>query len=158
MKLQVREEKMRHVIGGLQVQPAVMKRLVPQILKVGALYFACVFGIGFLLGAIRTLWVAPYVGMRLAELWEMPLMFVAILLTVRLLNRHSSMPHTTAGRLGVGFIALCFLLAAELGSVPWLRGLTLDEYFASHDPISGTPSAGMLVLFAATPVLFRQRN
>lgn len=147
------EEKMKHVIGDLQVQPAVKKRFIPQILKLGALYFACVFGIGFLLGVIRTLWVAPYVGMRLAELGEMPLMFVAILLIVRLLNRHFSMPHTTAGRLGVGLIALCFLLAAELGGVLWLRGLTLDEYFASHDPISGTAYAGMLVLFAAMPVL-----
>jgi len=149
---------MRHVISGLQVRPAVKKWFIPQILKLVALYFGGVFGIGFLLGIIRTLWVASYVSTRLAELAEMPLMLVAMLLTVHLLNRHFSMPHTTAGRLGVGLIALCFLLAAELGGVLWLRGLTLDEYFASRDPIAGTAYVGVLVLFAAMPVLVRQRS
>jgi hypothetical protein len=157
-KLRGVAERMRHVIGGPQVQPAVTKRFVPQILKSGALYFACVFGTGFLLGVIRTTWVVPYVGMRMAELGEMPLMFVAMLLTVRLLNRRFSTLHRTAGRLGVGLIALCFLLAAELGGVLWLRGLTLDEYFASRDPTAGTAYAGMLVLFAAMPVLVRPRS
>ena len=39
-----------------------------QILKAGVLYFAFVFGAGFVLGIIRTLWVVPRVGTRMAEL------------------------------------------------------------------------------------------
>jgi len=38
-----------------------------QILKAGVLYFALVFGAGFVLGTIRTLWVAPRVGTRLSR-------------------------------------------------------------------------------------------
>jgi hypothetical protein len=41
-----------------------------QALKVGALYFAAVFATGFVLGAIRTLWLVPRMGTRAAELIE----------------------------------------------------------------------------------------
>jgi hypothetical protein len=47
-----------------------------QVVKAGALYFALVFGAGFLLGTIRTLWVVPRVGTRTAELMEMPIMLI----------------------------------------------------------------------------------
>ena len=50
-----------------------------QILKAGALYFALVFGAGFVLGPIRILWVVPHFGTRLAELMETPIMFVVII-------------------------------------------------------------------------------
>jgi len=39
-----------------------------QLLKAGILYFAAVFGAGFVLGLIRTLWVVPRLGARMAEL------------------------------------------------------------------------------------------
>jgi hypothetical protein len=49
---------------------------VMPILKAGVLYFALVFGAGFVLGTIRTLWVVPRVGTRMAELIETPIMLV----------------------------------------------------------------------------------
>jgi hypothetical protein len=47
-----------------------------QILKAGVLYFALVFGTGFVLGPIRILWVVPRFGARIAELMEAPIMIV----------------------------------------------------------------------------------
>jgi hypothetical protein len=44
------------------------------VVKAGALYFAVVFAAGFALGAIRTRWVAPRAGTRMAELMEAPIM------------------------------------------------------------------------------------
>jgi hypothetical protein len=44
------------------------------ILKAGLIYFAIVFGAGFVLGTIRTLWVVPRLGTRMAELMETPIM------------------------------------------------------------------------------------
>ena len=44
-----------------------------QILKAGVLYFALVFGAGFVLGAIRIMWVVPRFGTRIAELMETPI-------------------------------------------------------------------------------------
>jgi len=46
------------------------------ILKAAATYFALVFGAGFVLGFIRVGWAAPRLGMRTAELMEMPVMLV----------------------------------------------------------------------------------
>ena len=54
-----------------------------QILKAGALYFALVFGAGFVLGTIRTLWVVPRLGMRVAELMETPIMLVVTIAAAR---------------------------------------------------------------------------
>jgi hypothetical protein len=47
-----------------------------QILKSGALYFALVFGTGFVLGTIRVLLVVPRIGTRTAELIETPVMIL----------------------------------------------------------------------------------
>ena len=41
---------------------------IMQIVKAGVLYFALVFGVGFLLGPIRILWAVPHFGTRMAEL------------------------------------------------------------------------------------------
>ena len=44
----------------------------------GAVYFLMVFAVGFVLGVARTLWLVPRVGIRWAELLEMPVMLVVI--------------------------------------------------------------------------------
>ena len=53
------------------------------ILKAGVLYFALVFGAGFVVGTIRTLWVVPRVGTRTAELMEAPIMLLVTILAAR---------------------------------------------------------------------------
>lgn len=60
-----------------------MQQTTMQILKAGVLYFALVFGTGFVLGTIRTLWVIPYVGTRMAELMEAPVMLVVTIVAAR---------------------------------------------------------------------------
>ena len=59
-----------------------------QIVKAGALYFALVFGTGFVLGTIRTLWVAPRFATRMAELMETPIMFVVTIVAARWIALH----------------------------------------------------------------------
>jgi hypothetical protein len=58
-----------------------------QILKAGVLYFAPVFGAGFVLGTIRILWVVPRFGTRMTELMETPIMFVVTILAARWIVR-----------------------------------------------------------------------
>jgi hypothetical protein len=60
-------------------------------------------------------------------------------------------------RLGVGCVALGFLLAVELTMVLWLRGLTLGEYVASRDPVAGMVYLVMLGVFAVMPLLAARR-
>lgn len=124
-----------------------------QTLKAGVLYFAVVFGAGFVLGTIRTLWVVPHVGARTAELMESPIMLVVTILTARWIVRRLAVPFTLPSRLGMGSVALGLMLVAEFTLVLWLRGLSIREYLASRDPISGTVYYLMLGLFAVMPLL-----
>jgi len=109
-----------------------------RILNAGILYFALVFGAGFMLGIIRTVWAVPRFGTRVAELMEMPIMLAVIIAAACWIIRRFSAPPTRSDRLAMGCIALAFLLVAEFTIVLWLRGLTVIDYLASRDPVSGT--------------------
>jgi hypothetical protein len=123
-----------------------------QILKAGILYFALVFGAGFVLGPIRILWLVPRFGIRLAELLEMPIMLIVIILAARWVVRRFALTPTFS-RLGIGLIALGLLFVAEFTLVLQLRGLTIAEYVASRDPVSGTAYYALLGAFTAMPLL-----
>ena len=128
-----------------------------QMAKAGLLYFALVFGTGFLLGPIRLLWLVPRFGTRIAELMEMPVMLVVIVLAARWTVRHLAVPSTPRSRLGMGGIALVLLLLAELTLVLWLQGLSIREYLASRDPVSGTVYSVLLGVFAVMPLLVARK-
>jgi hypothetical protein len=123
------------------------------ILKAGGLYFVLVFGAGFVLGTIRTLWIVPRLGTRMAELMETPIMFVVTVLAARWIVLRLAVPSMRSSRLGMGCIALGLLLVAEFGLVLWLRGLSIREYLATRDPVSGTVYYVMLGVFAIMPLL-----
>ena len=128
-----------------------------QFLKAGVAYFAIVFGAGFVLGPIRILWLAPRFGTRLAELMEIPIMFVVILVAARWIVRRLALPSRASSRLGMGFIALGLMLIAEFTLVLWFRGLSIRDYLASRDPVSGTVYYAMLGVFAIMPLLLTRR-
>ncbi len=128
-----------------------------QTIEAGVLYFALVFGTGFVLGTIRTLWVVPRVGARKAELMEAPIMLVVTILAARWTVLRLAVPAVASARLGMGGIALILLLVAEFGFMLWLRGLNIREYFASRDPVSGTVYYVMLAVFAVMPLLFDRK-
>lgn len=128
------------------------------MLKAGTAYFLLVFGVGFLLGFIRVLWIIPLVGERTAELIEMPLMLLTTILAARWVAQRFSLPPSTGARLGVGGVALGFLLATEFTVVLRLRGITIPEYIAARDPVSGAVYVVMLGVFALMPLLAVRRS
>jgi hypothetical protein len=77
------------------------------------LYFVIVFGAGFVLGSIRTLWAAPRFGTRMAELMETPIMFVVTVVAAWWTVRRLAVPSIPSRCLGMGCIALGLLLVAE---------------------------------------------
>ena len=124
-----------------------------KILKAGGLYFALVFGAGFVLGPIRILWAVPRFGERMAELMETPIMFAVTILAARWVVRRLAVPPKPSDRLGMGFTALGLLLVAEFTLVLWLRGLSISDYLATRDPVAGTVYYVMLGVFAVMPLL-----
>ncbi len=125
------------------------------ILKAGVLYFVVVFGVGFVLGTVHTLWVVPRFGTRMAELMETPIMLVVTIVVARWIVH--LLPSVPSSRLGMGFVALGLMLVAEFGFVLWLRGLSIREYLATRDPVSGTVYYLMLGVFAIMPLLVARR-
>jgi len=128
-----------------------------QILKTGVLYFALVIGVGFVLGSIRVLWAVPHFGARIAELMETPIMFLVTIIAARWIVRRLALPYTLSTRLGMGCVALGLLLVTEFTLVLWVRGLSISEYLASQDPVSGTVYYIMLGVFAIMPLLVARR-
>jgi hypothetical protein len=122
-------------------------------LKSGALYFAFVFAVGFVLGAVRTIWIVPRIGARRAELMEMPIMLVVTIVAAGWTVRRLALPDELSVRLEMGSIAFAFMLVAEFGFVLWTRGLSIRNYLVTRDPVSGTVYYAMLVVFAIMPML-----
>lgn len=128
-----------------------MPKTFARILRAGTAYFAMVFGAGFFLGAIRVPFLAPRLGERTAELIEMPFMFLVIVMSARFITRRFNLPPGPVQRLGVGFLALMLLLAAEILLAVALQDRTIIEYLASRDPVSGSVYLAMLGIFALLP-------
>jgi len=133
-----------------------MLHIPVRILRAGAVYFAVVFGAGFVLGTIRLIWVVPRLGERTAELIEAPVMLAITILAARWAVGRRAVPAVALQRLGMGLIGLGLLLVAELVVVVLVRGLTLSQYIASRDIVSGTVYLVLLAVFAV-PLLVRRR-
>jgi type IV secretory pathway TrbD component len=122
-------------------------------------YFAVVFGAGLVLGVVRTVFVAPRLGDRLAELAELPLMLLIVCLVARRLVRRESGLTAQAEWLAVGCLAFGLMLLTEFTLVLWIRGLSLSTYLANRDPVSGGAYLASLVVFAICPwLVFRYRS
>ncbi|MDH4301892.1 MAG: hypothetical protein OEV51_07430 [Nitrospira sp.] len=130
------------------------------IVKAAGIYFALVFGAGFALGTIRVLWLVPAVGTRTAELLEMPIMLIVVILSARWMTQQFQVPPTASSRLGMGGMALAMALALDFTVVLWLRGLSFREYIEAFDPVAGTAYFVMLGLFALMPwfVVYGRRS
>lgn len=122
-----------------------------RIVKQAILYFALVFGAGFILGPIRILLVIPHVGVRAAELMEAPIMLMVIIAASRWMVRRFPEPSNLPIRLAMGFLALALMLVAEFSLAHVLQRISIREYLANRDPVSGTVYYALLVVFAMLP-------
>jgi hypothetical protein len=117
-----------------------------------------VFGAGFCLAFIRIPFLEPRLGARWAELIEAPAMLAVIVWASRGMVRRFAVAPAAAPRLVMGLVALACMLAAEFGLVLALRGMTIEQYFATRDPVSGTVYYLMLLVFALLPYLEGRRT
>ena len=137
-------------------EPTKKTSIMPEF-KAGALYFVLVFAVGFVLGAIRTMWIVPRIGARRAELTETPIMLVVSIVAARWTVLRLAVSHMVSARIGMGCIALVLMLVAEFGLVLWMRGMSIRQYLAARDPVSGTVYYLLLAVFAIMPILVARR-
>jgi len=88
---------------------------------------------------------------------ETPIMLLVIMVAARWVVRRLSLPVKPGIRLGAGFVALGFLLAAEFTVVLAVRRLTIAEYLAGRDLVAGTLYLAMLLAFAVMPLLVARK-
>lgn len=119
--------------------------------RVALLYFALVFGAGFLLGLIRVWLLEPRIGPRWAELCEMPLMLLAICFSARWIVRGPGVELGSRQKLGVGLSAMASVLVVDFIVGVGLRGMRPLEVFTHRDPVSGTAYYLSLLMFGLLP-------
>jgi hypothetical protein len=97
------------------------------------------------------MWLVPTVGVRVAELAELPWMLTVVFLAARWINRRFLAERDPPSRLIVGVSALALLLLAELILGMLLFDLTPKEAFLGRDRVSGTGYYLSLCVFALMP-------
>ena len=117
-------------------------------------YFGIVILSGFVLGIVRVFWLAPWLGERNAELLEMPIMLFVAYVSAGYVIKRFRLPDVKAA-CTVGVVALILLLALEFTLVLELRGLSVEEYLRSRDPISSAAYAFSLLVYGALPGILK---
>jgi hypothetical protein len=118
----------------------------------GTVYFLALFALGFLLGTIRVIFVAPRYGQVAGTLAEVPVMLtVAYVICRWALNHWRVSPRSSVRWTMVPlFLALLFVFETVLGLE--LFGRTLSEQWASLLTLAGALGLSAQVIAALLPV------
>ncbi len=126
-------------------------------ITVGTLYFTLIFALDFVLGTLRTLWLAPLIGKTLAVLVEQPLMLTASWFVAGWLVRRGGIVTTRerAAMAGAAFLLLIIVepvfaaLLFDQSPAMWLQGV-----FTMPGPIG---LAGQIAL-ALMPLVVKRKS
>lgn len=122
----------------------------------GALYFLAVFALGFVLGTLRTLFLAPRLGAAAATALEIPVMLGFSWLACGWLLRKWSVPDALPARFAMGATAFVLLMIAEAGVSVLLLGRTLREHLGTYRELAALLGLAAQVAFALFPTLRRR--
>jgi hypothetical protein len=126
--------------------------------KAGLLYCAVVFAAGFVLGVIRTMWVAPLSGELVAVALEAPVMLAISWSASAWVVERLEVSENFVDRLLMGGVALAVLVAAEAVIGLVANGKTLAAYFLTYGQ-SGILLGLLAQLgFAVFPIIRRRRD
>src|SRR3954453_10736105 len=116
-------------IGRRRENPPTIGRTV---IRAGAVYCVIVFGIGFCLGALRVLAIAPRLGEMVAVVLEAPVMLAASWAVSLWCARVFQVPTAFAPRLMMGMVAFALLMALEAGLAIVVFGRPVADFFAQY--------------------------
>ncbi len=116
-------------------------------------YFAVVFGMGFLLGTLRVLLIAPRLGEELAVVVELPVMLTVSWLACGRIIDWLSVPGVLAQRLAMGGLAFVLLMAAETGVSVLAFGRTIVQHFETYRTAPSLLGLSAQIAFAVMPAI-----
>jgi hypothetical protein len=121
--------------------------------RLGAVYFAAAFMVGFVLGTIRTLVLVPRLGELGAVAVELPVILTAAWIICGWLLRDRNLTLSEAA--GTGAVAFVLLMLAEAALSVVLSDRTITEHMALYtDPTHLLGLAGQIA-FASFPLMRR---
>jgi hypothetical protein len=129
-----------------------------RILTSACLYFTAVFGVGFLLGPVRVLWLEPLLGKTAAVAAEAPFLVAAMIFAARQAPKWTGLSKTIGSLAAMGIVALALLEVADLAVAIGVRGMSVREQAATFVTPEGLIYLALVLLFAAMPVLVNCRN
>lgn len=121
--------------------------------RAGVAYFLVVFAIGFVLGTIRALFVAPRFGDTNAILVELPVMLASSWIVCSWLAGRFAVSTALRDRLAMGVVAFALLMLGELSVSTYGFGRTAAEHFASYRTVGAQLGLAAQVLFALMPIV-----
>ena len=121
-------------------------------IKAGAAYFAVVFALGFVLGAIRVLWLVPMIGETAAVVAEQSVMLTASWLVAHWLVRRYDFARARE-RLVMGACAFAMLMMAELLLAVSLFGQTPGQWLNGVVTMPGPIGLAGQMMFGLIPLV-----
>jgi hypothetical protein len=121
-----------------------------RIAAAGTAYWAMLFALGFVLGTVRVLWVAPAIGLLAATALELPVMLGASWLASGWLIRRFALA-ASGEALAAGALAFALLMAAECMLAVEMMGQTPAEWLAGLAAPHGALGLAGQVVFALMP-------
>lgn len=127
-------------------------------LLAATIYFLALFSLGFALGAIRVVFIAPRFGPLAATIAEVPIMLIAAFWFCRWALRRWRVPSASPTRwaMAIWFLVLLFLFETVLGVA--LFGRTMSEQWAALTTLAGLMGLAAQVITAILPTLIGKRE
>lgn len=129
-----------------------------RLVLAGIVYFVIVYLVGFALGLAREAVIAPLVGRTGAVLVEAPLMLAVVYAAAKAVSGRMAVSPDIGARAVMGAVAFGLLTLAEAVFAKILRGLDLAQWLASFASAEGGISLLLFLLFAAMPMLVRDKD
>lgn len=124
----------------------------------GFVYFLTLFALGFALGTVRVVYVAPRFGQISATVAEVPVLLVAAGFACRWTVGYWQVSHAMTIRwaMVLWFLALLFAFETFLGAA--LFGRTATDQWAALTTPAGLLGLSAQIIAALLPVLFCRRE
>lgn len=126
---------------------------MPRGLSAGPAYFGLVFAAGFVLGTLRTLWLAPALGELGAVALELPVMLAVSWLACGAVLRRRPLP-ALPDRAVMGASAFALLMAAE-AALALALGVPLPAHLAAYAEAPRALGLAGQIAFALIPLVRR---